>query len=98
MSDRRQKNHQLQPSIALSVLESIKKYPELNQLVKGFMVESFIKEGNQKVDSVHPEDLDLGGLSITDPCLSWEQTENFLLELAELRSLEKTELPKEALA
>ncbi|KTD02448.1 3-deoxy-7-phosphoheptulonate synthase [Fluoribacter gormanii] len=92
------KNHQLQPSIALSVLESIKKYPELNQLVKGFMVESFIKEGNQKVDSVHPEDLDLGGLSITDPCLSWEQTENFLLELAELRSLEKTELPKEALA
>lgn len=91
------KNHQLQPSIALSVLESLKKHPDLKQLVKGFMIESFIKEGSQKVDSMNPDDLDLSGLSITDPCLSWEQTENFLLELAELRSLENQKLPMEVL-
>jgi len=61
------------------------------------MVESFIKEGNQKVDSANPEDLDLSGLSITDPCLSWERTETFLLELAKLRALEKKQLPMEEL-
>nr|WP_241972218.1 3-deoxy-7-phosphoheptulonate synthase [Legionella cherrii] len=89
------KNHQLQPSIALNVLESIQSHPDLKKLVKGFMVESFIKEGNQKVDAMNPDDLDLSGLSITDPCLSWEQTETFLLELAKMRSLENKELAME---
>ncbi|WP_131778003.1 3-deoxy-7-phosphoheptulonate synthase [Legionella bozemanae] len=91
------KNHQLQPSIALSVLDSLKRHADLKPLVKGFMVESFIKEGSQKVDPMAPEALDLSGLSVTDPCLSWEQTETFLLELARLRSLEKKELPMEEL-
>lgn len=91
------KNHHLQPSIVLNVLENIKNDPDLNTLVKGFMIESFIKEGNQKVDPLHPESLDLNGLSITDPCLSWEQTEAFLLGLAKLRSLEKKECPMEEL-
>lgn len=91
------KNHQLQPSIAFRVLESLKKHPDLKSLVKGFMVESFIKEGSQKVDPMNSEALDLSGLSVTDPCLSWEQTETFLWELAKLRSLEKKELPMEEL-
>lgn len=46
---------------------------------------------------MNPEALDLSGLSVTDPCLSWEQTETFLLELAKLRSVEKKELPMEEL-
>ncbi|KTD44338.1 3-deoxy-7-phosphoheptulonate synthase [Legionella parisiensis] len=91
------KNHQLQPSIALSVLDSLKRHPDLKPLVKGFMVESFIKEGSQKVDPLAPDALDLSGLSVTDPCLSWEQTETFLLELAQLRALEKRELSMEEL-
>jgi 3-deoxy-7-phosphoheptulonate synthase len=77
------KDHRLQPSIIFSVLDSIEDRPALKKLVKGFMVESFIKEGNQIVDSEKPEQLDLSGLSITDPCLSWEQTEVLLEKLAE---------------
>ncbi|MCW8417535.1 3-deoxy-7-phosphoheptulonate synthase [Fluoribacter dumoffii] len=91
------KNHQLQPAIALKVLESLKNHPDLKKLVKGFMVESFIKEGNQKVDSMNPAELDLGGLSVTDPCLSWEQTESFLLRLAQMRSLERNKVEMEAI-
>jgi len=51
--------------------------------VKGFMIESFIKDGNQQVDPNQPEKIDLSGLSITDPCLDWDSTEQFLLNLAE---------------
>lgn len=46
------------------------------------MVESFIKEGNQAIDPKNPKNIDLGGLSITDPCLGWEQTEEMILKLA----------------
>lgn len=86
------KNHQLQPLIALSIMKSLRKRPDLKHLVKGFMVESFLQEGNQKVDHLNPNQLDLNGLSITDPCLSWEQTESFLLELA---ALNQSEMPVE---
>jgi 3-deoxy-7-phosphoheptulonate synthase len=44
--------------------------------VKGFMLESFIEEGNQ------PEDL-VYGKSITDPCLGWNDTERLLLDIAD---------------
>ena len=76
------KDHRLQPSIVLNILESLKTRPELRTLVKGFMIESFIKEGSQSVDTENPSAIDLSGLSITDPCLNWEETEKFLLQLA----------------
>ncbi|MGN0807290.1 MAG: 3-deoxy-7-phosphoheptulonate synthase [Candidatus Coproplasma sp.] len=44
--------------------------------VKGFMIESFIEEGNQAEDKVY-------GKSITDPCLGWCDTERLLLDLAD---------------
>lgn len=44
--------------------------------VKGFMIESFIEEGNQPEDKVY-------GKSITDPCLGWCDTERLLLDIAE---------------
>lgn len=69
----------LQGDIALGVLDSIEDKPHLQKVVKGFMLESFLKSGNQVVDD--PLNIDLGGLSITDPCLSWEQTEDFLFKL-----------------
>ncbi|MCM1546214.1 MAG: 3-deoxy-7-phosphoheptulonate synthase [Clostridiales bacterium] len=43
--------------------------------VKGFMIESFIEEGNQPEDKVY-------GKSITDPCLGWCDTERLLLDIA----------------
>lgn len=44
--------------------------------VKGFMIESFIEEGNQSEDKVY-------GKSITDPCLGWCDTERLLLDIAD---------------
>jgi 3-deoxy-7-phosphoheptulonate synthase len=75
------KDHRLQPQIISTILENLKNRPDLKKLVKGFMVESFLKEGHQKLDENDSVDFDLGGLSITDPCLSWEQTEDMLLHL-----------------
>jgi 3-deoxy-7-phosphoheptulonate synthase len=77
------KNHLNQISVAKAVMQELKQEPQLKTVVKGFMVESFLKAGCQKLDPGHPENLDQGGLSITDPCLSWEQTEKLLLDLAQ---------------
>jgi 3-deoxy-7-phosphoheptulonate synthase len=65
----------------------------------GVMIESNINEGNQKVpkegkDGKHPNDLRLFqrltdssglkyGVSITDACINWEDTEKVLAELAQ---------------
>lgn len=75
------KDYKSQPDIVFKILDSLKDKPELKSLVKGFMIESFIKEGNQNAETANP--IDLGGLSITDPCLSWESTEQLLLNLAQ---------------
>lgn len=81
------KDHRLQSSTVLEMSEHLKTRPDLRKLVKGFMIESFLKEGRQPVDSKHPEAVDLGGLSITDPCLSFEKTEDLLFKLAAMESL-----------
>ncbi len=49
---------------------------DFKKIVKGFMVESFIEEGNQTEDVVY-------GKSITDPCLGWKDTERLILDIAE---------------
>jgi len=71
-----------QADVALEVLDSVADKPELKNLVKGFMFESFIKEGNQKATDLTIDTIDRSGLSITDPCMSWEQTKSVLLEIA----------------
>lgn len=81
------KNHTNQVSVIHKSMKAFKEHPELLKVVKGFMIESFIKEGNQKVDPKEPKKLDMGGLSITDACLSWEQTEKLLTEFAEFKKL-----------
>ena len=76
------KDHNLQADVIFDVINSIKDKPELKGLVKGFMIESFLKPGNQNVEKVDAIDFD--GLSITDPCLGWAQTEELLLKLAKV--------------
>ncbi|MGN1104053.1 MAG: 3-deoxy-7-phosphoheptulonate synthase [Candidatus Coproplasma sp.] len=49
---------------------------DFKRVVKGFMIESFIEEGNQAEDKIY-------GKSITDPCLGWCDTERLLLDLAD---------------
>lgn len=67
-----------QPRIIKDVMASVKFDPEIKKLVKGFMVESYIEDGCQKIgEGVY-------GKSITDPCLGWEKTEKMIYELAEL--------------
>ena len=76
-----EKNYARQPEIISEILSSLTNHPALKPLVKGFMLESFLQAGNQRLNT--REELVKDGLSITDPCLSWEQTETLLLDLAE---------------
>lgn len=78
-----EKSYKQQIEVIHQVMKLLKAEPEFKKIVKGFMIESFIKEGSQKIDLKHPENIDLGGLSLTDACLGWEQTEELLLELSE---------------
>ena len=70
------KQHRQQIRVAAEVMQNRKFDPDFKKIVKGFMLESFLVEGNQKDDEVF-------GKSITDPCLGWEDTERLLLTLAE---------------
>ncbi|HYV33570.1 MAG TPA: 3-deoxy-7-phosphoheptulonate synthase [Candidatus Limnocylindria bacterium] len=78
----KKKNHTQQIKVVEAVMHSLSEDPDLKKIVKGFMLESFIKSGNQKLNPAKPESLDREGLSITDPCLSWEETERLLFNLA----------------
>jgi len=75
------KDHNAQADIIFNIVDDLVPRPELKKLVKGFMLESFIKPGKQNAETANPIDLD--GLSITDPCLGWEATEELLLKLAQ---------------
>ena len=72
------KNPFEQPRIIREVLQSRKYNKDIEKLVKGFMVESYIEDGNQKMDG------GVYGKSITDACLGWEKTEKLIYEIAEL--------------
>ena len=66
-----------QHRIALEVLNSCKYNADIKKLVKGFMIESYLEDGAQKIgDGVF-------GRSITDPCIGWEKTERLIYDLAE---------------
>ena len=76
----------LQPIILNTVLDSMKQEPSLHTSIKGFMVESFIEDGNQNVNACTSIDDVKKGLSITDGCIGIEKTitmiENFAKKLA----------------
>ncbi|MCD6038926.1 MAG: aroF [Gammaproteobacteria bacterium] len=76
------KDYSVQPSIIFDVIKKIKDNSDLKNMVKGFMVESFLKSGNQRVEGKSANVIDLNGLSITDPCLGWEETKEMLIKLA----------------
>ncbi len=75
-----------QPDRALEVvrevLGNLRVHRELQQTVKGFLIESFLKTGCQKLEAVTPESVDRDGLSITDPCLGWGETRSLLVDMA----------------
>lgn len=72
------KKYMEQIRISKDVIHSCKISSEIRSLVKGFMIESYIEDGAQKIGE------GVFGKSITDPCLGWEKTEGLIYELAEL--------------
>ena len=67
-----------QTRIAKEVMHSKRYSADINALVKGLMIESYIEDGNQKITEC------TYGKSITDPCLGWEKTQRLIFDLAEL--------------
>jgi 3-deoxy-7-phosphoheptulonate synthase len=59
------------------VLKNVSNTFEKNSLVKGVMIESFLKSGNQTPQTL--QDVQTG-VSMTDDCLGWEETEKILKE------------------
>ncbi len=66
-----------QVRICNEVLHSCRHNNDICSMVKGFMVESYLEDGNQKVDG------GVYGKSITDPCLGWEKTEALIYSIAD---------------
>ena len=72
------KNPFEQPRILKEVIYSCRYNEGLRKLVKGFMVESYLEDGNQPVDG------GVYGKSITDACLGWEKSERLIYEMADM--------------
>ncbi len=73
------KDYLEQPRIVKEVLESCEYSKDVRSLVKGFMIESYIEDGAQKICGNTIE----YGKSITDPCLGWEKTEDLIYRIAD---------------
>ena len=67
-----------QARICKEVLHACRHSSEIKSYVKGFMIESYLEDGCQKIgESVY-------GKSITDPCLGWEKSERLIYDIADL--------------
>lgn len=72
------KNYLEQRRICKEVLHSCRHNADIGKMVKGFMLESYLEDGSQKVgEGVY-------GKSITDPCLGWEKSRDLIWEIADL--------------
>ena len=71
------KNYLEQIRIAKDVVYSRNHNADINQMVKGLMIESYIEDGAQNTGE------NTYGKSITDPCLGWEKTRELIYEIAD---------------
>lgn len=72
------KNPFEQPRIVKEVLNCRNYSADVAALVKGFMIESYIEDGAQKIGE------GCYGKSITDPCLGWAKSERLIYEIADI--------------
>ena len=70
------KNHREQPRIAMEVIRNRKYNPEIHNMIKGLMIESYLVDGSQDVSGT------VFGQSITDPCIGWDESERLIYEIA----------------
>ena len=82
------KNHKNQPKVAHDLAEQIKNG---ETAIMGVMIESNINEGAQKVPPEGKAGLKYG-VSITDACIGWEDTEKVLAELADAVATRRSKL------
>ncbi|KAF7546685.1 hypothetical protein G7046_g9233 [Stylonectria norvegica] len=73
------KDHKNQPKVSADLASQIAKG---ETAIMGVMIESNISEGNQKVPAEGKSGLKYG-VSITDACIHWEDTESVLANLAD---------------
>ncbi len=71
------KDHKQQRNVVESVAQQI---AAGNRSITGLMIESHLHEGNQNINN--PDGLSYG-VSITDACISWGETDSLLRQLAE---------------
>lgn len=71
------KDYLAQIRISNEILHSKRHSEQINKVVKGLMIESYIVDGAQKIEE------GIYGKSITDPCLGWEKSERLILEIAD---------------
>ena len=71
------KQYMAQIRIANEVMHSRRHSDDIKKLVKGFMIESYLEDGSQKIGE------GVFGKSSTDPCLGWEDSERLLYDIAE---------------
>ena len=67
-----------QPRICKEVLHSCRHSGNIRSMVKGFMIESYLESGSQKIGE------GIYGKSITDPCIGWTETEKLVFDIADL--------------
>lgn len=72
------KKYQEQPRICKEVLHSCRHSADIKAMLKGFMIESYLEPGCQRIgEGVY-------GKSITDPCIGWDETVRLVQDIAEL--------------
>ena len=72
------KHYKAQIRIAKEVCHNRQHSKNINSLVKGLMIESYLEDGAQKAtDNIY-------GKSLTDPCIGWAKTEKLVLDIADL--------------
>lgn len=71
------KQYKEQIRIVKEVLHSRRHSSEIQEMVKGVMIESYIEPGSQKIGE------HCYGKSITDPCLGWADSERLIYDIAE---------------
>lgn len=72
------KKYDQQPRICKDVLYTCRHNSHIKSMFKGFMIESYLENGSQKIGE------HVYGKSITDPCIGWKETEKLVLDIADL--------------
>ncbi len=63
--------------IAHEIMDSKRYSEDIDNMVKGLMIESYIEDGSQSIGG------GVYGKSITDPCLGWEKSKRLIFDIAD---------------